>query len=71
MLVGDLCPCHARVAAPTSPEGLQASDETSEEAGSFDRNMDTRGAAKEEKGVFPPTPAVRNLMRSARPPKDG
>ena len=44
-LVGDLRPCHTCVAAPNSSEGLQASDETSEEAGSSDRNMDTRGAA--------------------------
>ena len=45
-LVGDLRPCNACVAAPNS-SGLQASDETSEEAGGSDRNMDTGGAAKE------------------------
>ena len=44
-LVGDLRPCHACVAAPNSSEGLQASDETSEEAGVSNRNTDTRGAA--------------------------
>ena len=43
-LVGDLRPCHACVAAPNS-SGLQASDETSEEAGVSNRNTDTRGAA--------------------------
>ena len=46
-LVGDLRPCHACVAAPNSSEGLQASDETSEEAGVSNRNTDTRGAANE------------------------
>ena len=44
-LVGDLRPCHACAAAPNSLEGLQASDETSEEAGVSNRNADTRGAA--------------------------
>ena len=44
--MGDLRPCHACVAAPNSSEGLQASEETSEEAGGSDRNMDTRGAAE-------------------------
>ena len=44
-LVGDLRPCHACVAAPNSSEGLQASDETSEEAGVSNRNTDTRGTA--------------------------
>ena len=44
-LVGDLRPCHACVAALNSLTGLQASDETSEEAGGSNRNTDTRGAA--------------------------
>ena len=44
-LVGDLRPCHACIAAPNSSEGLQASDETSEEAGVSNRNTDTRDAA--------------------------
>ena len=44
-LVGDLRPCHACGAARNSSEGLQASDETSEEAGVSNRNTDTRGAA--------------------------
>ena len=44
-LVGDLRPCHACFAAPNSSEGLQASDEASEEAGVSNRSTDTRGAA--------------------------
>ena len=45
MLVGDLRPFHACVAAPNSSEGLQPCDETSEEAGVSSRSTDTRGAA--------------------------